>query len=367
MIHVMSEPNELRASSRPIHGHGDSSPAAVLRDIAAWCEANNISFDGYGSGELIQRFESDVAQRLGYEAGVFMPSGTMAQQIAMRIRAERSGIDHIGMHPTSHLELHERHGYSHLHGLRATLIGPADGPLLAEHLRAVPERLAAVLTELPVREAGGLLPTWDQLGDLKSTAAELGIPLHLDGARLWESGPAYGKDYADICDGFDSAYVSFYKGIGALPGAMLCGSADFVAEAAVWQRRSGGNLFTLTPNVASAAMRWEERLQRMPEYLERARSIADTLSAIDGLTVAPDPPQVNMMHLLIAVDPERAAQARDRVATETGVWLFGAVQAAAVPGHIRTEVYVGEAAMKVGDDELAAAARMLLDNSGDDG
>ena len=89
--------------------------------MAAWCDANQVSFDAYGEGALVQDFEAQVAERLGAEAARFMPSGTMAQQIALRVWCERAGKRHFGMHPTSHVELHEQRGYARLHGLEATL------------------------------------------------------------------------------------------------------------------------------------------------------------------------------------------------------------------------------------------------------
>ncbi len=360
---VMSDRHALRAASRLIHGHGEKTPAEVLADVAAWCADNNVTFDNYGSGELVESFESQVAERLGYEAARFMPSGTMAQQVALRVWSDGAGSRRVGMHPTAHLELHEERGYSHLHNLEATLVGPSNTPMLAEHLLAVPEKLAVLLTELPVREAGGQLPTWDQLEELKGAARQRGIPLHLDGARVWECAAGYGREYTEICAGFDSCYVSFYKGIGALPGAMLLGSNSFIEEATVWQKRSGGNLFTLTANVASAAMQWEERLERMPSYLERARRMAASVGAVEGVTVLPDPPHVNMMHVVIGLDPEQALQARDRVAEETKLWLFGWVRPADVPGQCRTEIYVGDPAMDVGDDELERAFTSLMRDS----
>lgn len=357
---VMSDREALRAASRLINGHGEKKPAEVLADVAEWCGDHAVTFDAYGSGELVESFESQVAERLGYETARFMPSGTMAQQIALRVWSETAGSRNVGMHPTAHLELHEERGYSHLHGLRATLVGPSNTPMLAEHLHAVPEKLAVLLTELPVREAGGQLPTWGELEELKEAVHQRGIPLHLDGARLWECSAGYGRDYTEICAGFDSCYVSFYKGIGAMPGAMLLGSKGFIDEATVWQKRTGGNLFTFTPNVASAAMQWEERLARMPLYLERARRMAVSVGTVGGVTVLPDPPHVNMMHVFIGLDPDQALQARDRVAEETGLWLFGWVDPADMPGQCRTEIYVGDAAMDVGDHELEMAFSSLM-------
>ncbi len=343
-----------------IHGHGVRPAAGVLSDVADWCRQRDVAFDAYGSGELIQDFEAEVAALLGFPAARFMPSGTLAQQAAIRIWADRVGIAHFAMHPTAHLELHEQRGYAHLHRLNAVLVGPAGSPMLAEHLRDLPDRVAAVLVELPTREAGGLLPTFAQLEEIKTVARDRGVKLHLDGARLWECGPAYGKSYAEICEGFDSVYVSFYKGIGALPGSMLLGPEDFIAEAAVWQRRAGGNLYTLTPNVASAAMQFEARLAQMPGHLERARQMAVVLGAIDGITIKPNPPHVNMFHVFIARDPEDALTARDRVAEELSLWTIGWAMPTDVPGVCRTEIYVGEAAMAVTDEEIDRAFRMLM-------
>ena len=352
--------DELRAASRSIHGHGDRDLAELLARTAEWCREHQVENDIYGRGEMIEAFEARIAGLLGFEAARFMPSGTMAQQIALRVWSERAGVDHVGMHPTSHLELHEQRGYQHLHRLRVTLVGPADRPLLAEHLEAVPERLAALLIELPIREAGGQLPTLEQLAALVEAAGERAVSLHLDGARLWECAAAYGRAYDQICAGFASAYVSFYKGVGALPGSMLLGPADFIAEAAVWQRRCGGNLFTLTPNAASAAMLLDERLDKMPSYLRRAREIAAALAAIEGVRVLPDPPHVNMFHVLFALEPDAALEARDRVAAEHGLWLFERARPADVPGHCRFELYAGDAALAVSVDEIAAAFRSLL-------
>ncbi len=350
----------LRDASRWLHGHGPSEPGPLMREVAAWCDAQSARFDVYGTGDLIEQFEARVAELLGFPAARFFPSGTMAQQIALRIWSDRAGNDRVGMHPTSHVELHEQRGYAHLHRLHATLVGPIASPLVAEHFAAVAEPLAALLIELPIREAGGQLPTWDQLTELKQAVGDGPTRLHLDGARLWECAAWFGRSYAEICDGFDSVYVSFYKGIGALPGAMLLGARDFIDQAIVWQRRCGGNLYTLAPNVASAAMLLDRRLARMPDYYRRAREIAGVVNGIDGLTVLPAPPHTNMMHVFVARDAEAAMLARDRVAEEHRLWLFGGARPADLPGHCRFELYVGDAALALDDDTIGAGFRALM-------
>lgn len=349
---------QLRTRCRVIHGHGVPDAAAELARVAAWCAEQGAQQDVYGAGGLVEGLERRLAQLFGLAAARFFPSGTMAQAAAMRVWCGAGG--HFGMHPTSHLELHEQRGYAHLLGLRATLVGPAHRPMRAADLAAVVEPLDALLIELPTRENGGQLPSWAELDELCALARARGVRLHLDGARVWEAQAGYDRPFAEIAALFDSVYVSFYKGIGALPGAMLMGPEDVVAEARLWQRRMGGNLYTLLPNVASAASWLDERLERFPTYLARARSLAAALAGVPGLLVLPDPPHVNMMHVVLDLAPDAALEARDRVAAETGLWLFGATRPRGTPDRSSFELSVGDALMGVDDAEIAAAFRSLL-------
>jgi len=355
------ERKNLRNRCKQLPGHVRTTPAEAFEQLASWSREHGPEFDFYGTGSLIEEFEAKVSRLLGYPAARFLPTGKLAQGIALRMWSDRAGSRHIGMHPSSHLELHESRGYSHLFELRATLVGPYHRPLLAEHLSAVPEQLAALLTELPIREAGGQLPSWDQLEELKVCARGRGTALHLDGARLWECKSFYGREYAEICAGFDSCYVSFYKGIGGLAGSMLLGPEDFIAEAAVWQQRAGGTVFTLAPYVASAAMQLDERLAKMPAYFEKALELAGVLRELDGIRLLPDPPHVNMMHVYLDVLAERANDARDALAVERGEWLFHRAVDADVPGYSRFEFYVGDNALEWTATQLGDSFARLLE------
>jgi threonine aldolase len=319
--------------------------------------------DVYGEGERIARLEARVAELLGKEAAVFMPSGTMAQPIALRIWAERKGTRTVAYHPTCHLELHEEKGAQLLHGLHSKLVGNRDSLLTLDDLQAIHEPVAALLLELPQREIGGRLPEWDDLVAQTGWARERGTAVHMDGARLWESGPFYERSYAEIAGLFDTVYVSFYKGLGGLGGAALAGPPDFIDEARVWQRRHGGNLVTLMPYVVSAERALEEQLPRMPEYLAKARSLAAAFRGIDGLEVVPDPPQAAMMHVLLRGDPERLVDAALDVAEERGVYLFGALSPSTSPSWHVFEIPVGPATLEIRDDEACALLVEVLTRS----
>ncbi|MEP7328352.1 MAG: beta-eliminating lyase-related protein [Betaproteobacteria bacterium] len=345
-------PEELDALRMRCHtflpGQRESGPGDELIRVGEWCRTHGHRTDRYGEGPLIESFEARIATLMGKEAGVFMPSGTMAQQIALRIWAEQTGIAHVGMHPTSHLELHEERGYARLHRLDATLVGATHRPTTAPDLERCPERLAALLVELPAREIGGQLPSWDELVALSALARSRGVYMHMDGARLWEAREAYApRTFADIGALFDSIYVSFYKGIGALSGAMLLGPAPFIRAARVWRRRHGGTLVQLHPAVASAAMRFDDAIVRMPAYRDRALTLAAGLATIPGVHILPSPPQTNMFHLHVAAAPEAIAGARNRIAEETGVWLTSRFGPAALPGHAVNEMVVGDGLLNV--------------------
>jgi threonine aldolase len=340
-------------------GHGPQRPHAVLADLANEARPDEEP-DRYGEGSLITDFEQEVATLLGKEAAVFMPSGTMAQQIALRIWAGRRGNSTVAFHPTCHLEIHEQKGYELLHGLHGRLIGDRSRLITLDDLHATPGPLGALLLELPQREIGGQLPEWDDLVAQVAWAHEKGAAVHLDGARLWESGPFYQHSYADIAGLFDSAYVSFYKGIGAIAGAALSGPADFIAEARLWQRRHGGNLVQLYPYVLSARANLRRRLDRFPGYCQRAQSVARVLKAIPGISVKPDPPQTNMMHVYLRAPTEALLEASLEIARTERVLLFRRLLPTAVPSVAAFEFAIGDAAEAVTDQEIGTYFNRIM-------
>lgn len=348
------------AAERTLVWRGPRLARAQLERLVA-AVPDDERIDLYGGGERIERLEARVAELLGKEGAVFMPSGTMAQPIALRIWAERNGTRTVAFHPTCHLELHEQKGYQLLHGLHGKLVGDPNNLLVLDDLEAVHEPVAALLLELPQRELGGRLPEWDDLGAQTGWARERGIALHMDGARLWEAGPFYERPYEEIAALFDTVYVSFYKGLGGLGGAALAGPQDLVDEARVWQRRHGGNLVTLMPYVVSAELGLDEELPRMPRYLAKARSLATALTGLADVEVVPDPPQTPMMHVLLRGDRERLIGAALDVAEERGVYLFGNLSPTTSPSWHRFEVPVGTATLELADDEVRALLAEVLD------
>lgn len=350
----------FRACTRFLFGHGPLSPAAGLR--AALAEVgDDEQADFYGAGALINDFEAHVAELLGKPAAVFMPSGTMAQQIALRIYCDRNGCSTVGLHWTSHLHLHERQALAHLHGMRACLIGPRHDLFTLADLEQLGEPLAALLIELPQREIGGQLPPWDELCHQVAWARDRNIAVHMDGARLWEAQPYYNRPHAEIADLFDTVYVSFYKGLGAIAGAVLAGPGDTIAEARVWLRRHGGNLIHLYPYVLSARACLRERLPRFSEYHQRARAYAGVLRQIPGVTIAPDPPHTPLLHAYLRGTPKAILQASEDIATDTGVCLVRRLKPAGLPGMCMLEFTVGDGSRDLPAAELGELFARLMD------
>ena len=331
-----------------VPGFAHLTAAQEFRAMADWCEAQGTEHDLYGQGDLVEGFEGKIARLLGKPAAVFMPSGIMAQAVAVKLWTEGAGLPRFGLHPTSHLLLHEEQAHDALLHCHAVPLGDRLRPLLASDLQACAQALACVIVELPIREAGGQLPSWDELQALKAEARQRDLRLHMDGARLWESAPHYGKTPAEIAEGFDSVYVSVYKGIGALSGALLVGGDDFIANARLWRRRLGGTLYHLSPMVVSAAMRFDERLAWMPGLYQRARDLAAGLAGVPRLRLNPATPQTPMLHLFFDAPADAVLEARDALAAGTGCWLVDGVRPAEVPGWSVSELTVGDRLLNTG-------------------
>ncbi len=347
---------ELLASCHTVlPGHRARTPAQMFAAMAAWCEQHNVAHDVYGSGALIEAFEHKIAALLGFEAAVFCISGTMAQVTALRLACEDRASRLVALHPTSHIIVHEKSNYQLLGHFNAVQAGDRHRPWTADDLAAIPDKLGAVAMEVPMREIGGQNPSWDEIDAIKAHCRQRGVHLHMDGARLWEAAAGLGRSPRDVAAGFDSAYVSLYKGIGGLGGSLLAGSASFVARAAEWFRREGGNVIHRSPYVVSAAMQFDQRLAAFPDYFARTQWLYEELRAHPLIRPNPAAPQANMLHLHLPVSRERALAIRNQLAREHGTWLFGRASHAALPDTSVVELYVGDNLLNMPDQALRDA------------
>ncbi|MFN8514234.1 MAG: beta-eliminating lyase-related protein [Chloroflexia bacterium] len=348
-----------RACTRSLMHHGLRTPRQVLAELAELADPD-LTNDTYGQGGPITPFEAEIATLLGKEAALFLPSGTMAQQVALRSWADRRGARGVAMHPRNHLDAMEKYAYQHLHGLHGVQIGDPDRLLTPDDLKGIAVPLAALLLELPQREIGGQLSSWDDLVAITGWARERGIPVHMDGARLWDAAPFYERPLTEITALFDSVYVSFYKALGGIAGAALAGPADLIAEARVWQKRHGGTLVQMYPYILSARHGLRTRLDRMGDYWAKAVEVAAALSAIPGVKIVPNPPQTRMFHLYLPAEIGRLRNAALDLAAETGTWSFDRPGITPLPGYAKIEFSAGDATLDVPTDEIAGIFREIL-------
>ncbi|MGJ9416254.1 threonine aldolase family protein [Massilia sp. CMS3.1] len=357
----MTDLELIRRCDTVFPGHRARTPAEMYGAMAAWCERHGVEHDVYGSGELVTRFEEKVAALLGFEAAVFCISGTMAQATALRLACFDRANAPAALHPTSHIFVHERSNYQLLGHFDALQVGERNRPWRVADLEAVPDKLGAVGLELPMREIGGQLSSWEELEAIKAHCKACGAHLHMDGARLWEAQAGYGRSAADIAAGFDSVYVSLYKGIGGLGGALLLGSRDFVERAAEWFRRQGGDVIHRSPYVVSAAMQFDARLASMPDYFRRTELLYELLRAHPDIRINPDKPAANMLHLHLPVSRERLLAIRAELAERHGIWLFNRVSDGVLPGTSYFELYVGDNLLNVSQARLREALALFAD------
>ncbi len=322
-------------------GNGLQPAAELLASVPAGTEQ-----DVYGDGGVVTDLERYVAELLGKPAAVFLPSGTMAQAATLRVHADRRASRTVLWHPYCHVARHESEAHARLHQLVGRSAGEFDRLLTADDLAGVAEPVAALLLELPQRDLGGQIPAWDDLVAQTGWARERGAAVHLDGARLWEAAAGYDRSPAEVAALFDTVYVSFYKGVGALPGCCVAGSERDVAEVREWRHRLGGTLYALWPSAASARQLLPGTLAEMPARLAHARAIADAVAEVPGVRVVPDPPQTPMLHLLLSTTPERYAAAAGRLADEAGLWVWPRAVRTGDPDVVRCELSVGRATLR---------------------
>lgn len=330
----------------------------VLLEALQQVDGDTLS-DMYGRGETIERFERKLAEMLGKESAVFFPSGTMAQQVALRIWSDRKDSKTVAYHPLCHLEIHEQDGLKELHHLEPILLADEERLITLNDVKKLPENVACLLLELPQREIGGELPDYAEIEAISAFCREKGIALHLDGARLFEILPYYGKTAEQVSALFDSVYVSFYKGVGGIAGAMLLGDADLAQQSKVWKRRHGGDLISLYPYILSSEYYLDLRLPKMAQYYEEAKELAALYNEQPGIRTRPEVPVSNMFHLhLDGLSAEAAGPIIAGVQEESGIALVSYLKEISDTA-CATEIAIGDLYEAVPKGKLREAIELL--------
>lgn len=354
----MSLSEEMKKSKYQISGHGKRN-VQILKNAFQDFDGQQGS-DIYGKGNIIEDFQNKMAAFLGKEDAVFFPSGTMAQQIALRIWCDQTGIKKVAYHPLCHLEIHEEDGLKELHHIEPILLADKDRLIQLEDVIGLKEDISCLLLELPQREIGGQLPDYTTLESISAYCKEKGIKLHLDGARLFEIMPYYQKSAAEICNLFDSVYVSFYKGIGGIAGAILAGEKDFIKESKVWKRRHGGDLISLYPYIISSDYYFDHRIAKMEHYYREAQELARYFNECNGVHTLPKVPVSNMFHVHFDQSKEIVETILIDIIQETGIGFAGYLQEID-ENNCYIEVSVGDAYEKIPHSELMSAFQILKD------
>jgi threonine aldolase len=340
--------------------HARRGPAETMTLLAEAAEELGVDeWDRYGEGGAVGRVEAEVAELLGKPAVVFFVSGTMAQQAALRAWCERRRSTRVALPDLAHQLRHETDGPRLLQGFRFEPLTQGWETATADSLRAIPghRELGAVQLELPLREAGCLLPTWDELTAFSGAARELGVPLHVDGARLWESRVHLDHSFPEISALFDSVYVSFYKGLRAMAGAAVACDEELATELRAWRQRMGGTLFGMTPYALSALVGLRDELPRIDESVAWARQLAAELVE-RGIRVQPDPPHTNTFLAFADGDPDAITERVAEFVEKERVVPCGRWWAARAPAVAMTEVTIHTAAL---DKDPATVAGWYAD------
>lgn len=334
------------------------TPAASFAALARACDELGIDeWDVYGERGAVARLESRVAELFGRDDAVLFPTGVAAQQCALRIWCDRRGTRRVAMPDVAHPLVHEEDGPRRVQGLEVERLTVGRAVPTPAALEAIPGALAAAVVELPLRDAACLLPSWDQLAAFADACRARGVPLHADGARVWEAHVAWGRPPADVGALADSVYVSLYKGLGAHAGALVACDAGFARELRVWRRRIGGTAFRMTTLAVGGLVGLRDELPRMPDHLAWARRLAGALRA-EGFRMYPDQPAISTFAVFADGDADALNRRLAAYMEATSVRLCAAWRAVGAPGRAMTEFAVYSSAL---EHDPADVARRLTE------
>ncbi|HEX5667289.1 MAG TPA: aminotransferase class I/II-fold pyridoxal phosphate-dependent enzyme [Chitinophagaceae bacterium] len=284
--------------------------------------------DRYGVGGAVEQLEKRFAEITGTEKAIFMPSGTMANQLAIAVLSGEN--TKVVVQDTSHVYRDEADAAQTVFGKRLVPLAEGEAFFTAERLKryigelpndeAFRSGIGAVSIENPVRRADGRVVPLDEIRKISEFCTANKIKLHLDGARLFMASAWTGVSIREYASYFDTVYISLYKYLGASAGAVLCGHASVIDKMPHLIKVHGGSMYGNWANAAMALHRLHGMEKRLKEAIQRAGVIFAEMNKIPGIAVSPLQGGTNIysMKLSAAIDGKKM---REKLGKEHQVFM----------------------------------------------
>ncbi|HSJ64779.1 MAG TPA: GntG family PLP-dependent aldolase [Gemmatimonadaceae bacterium] len=304
-------------------------PTPAMRRAMAEAEVGDDVLDG---DPTVRQLEERVALMLGKPRALFFPSGTMANQTALWVLAERG--TEVYADAGAHVVHYEMAGAAALAGVQLRTVPPSGDVISAEDVEMAmrpPSRHAPRASLLCLENthngAGGRVTPLPALRALQDVAAGRGIPVHLDGARLWNASAALDVPLDALASCADSVMVSFSKGLGAPVGAALAGPVEVIEAAYFARKRFGGGMRQSGILAAGALYALDAHLSRLLEDHEHARLLASALEGVHGIRVVPPDTNIVMLDLPSGADAYDVVASAARMDVLLTPWSRGRIRA----------------------------------------
>ncbi|MBN2414394.1 low-specificity L-threonine aldolase [bacterium] len=300
-----------------------TKPSAAMRRAMAEAEVGD---DVFREDPTVNRLEETVARMLGKEAGLFVTSGTMGNQVAVYTHT-RPG-DEVILDADAHIFYYEAGAPAMLSSVQLRPCAGLDGILGAGQIEPLirPENIHFPITRLiclenTLNRAGGRIFPLEEIQRIRRLADDYGLRMHLDGARLWNAAVASGDSLAEIAAPFESVSVCFSKGLGAPVGSLLAGDEEFIQRARRFRKVCGGGMRQAGIIAAGALYAVEHNIERLRVDHERAALLAAGIAGLDGIEIDMDSVQTNIVFIRI-VHPGKNAQQITAELAELGVLVL---------------------------------------------
>ena len=285
-------------------------PTEAMRAAMARAEVGD---DVYLEDPTVERLQEAAAAALGKEAALFVPTGTMANLLAVKCHTQPG--DEVVLERFAHIVQYEMGGMAWFSGVLPQVIEGDRGVMDPERVAAsihskVPyykARTGLICVENTHNHGGGTLYPQDYLAAIHAAAREHGVPVHMDGARIFNAAAAQGIPAAEIARHADSVMFSFSKGLSAPVGSALCGTRELVEQARRVRRVVGGGWRQAGVVAAAAQVALESMVDRLAEDHARARELAEGLAELPGVVLDPARVRTNIVIFRLAGGAEACA------------------------------------------------------------